>query len=136
MPEDTNFIDLFSIPSSELPSDVTMSSYSSYPAYDEQKVLKFTKKGLTVIVPSCQYLAPNQKEIVNGLYNWWIENALVLIEKSYGENFGFSDRSSATVQEITIKWVTSKESNLLTTINRSARKSSDLWLGINLGSVE
>ena len=49
--------------------------------------LKFKKRGLNIIVANYEILDKKDKIIVNGLYNWWIEGALDLIEKSYGITF-------------------------------------------------
>ena len=47
-------------------------------------------------------LTATEKFIWNGLYTWWIEGALDLIEESYGTNFGFGKKSSADVKEISV----------------------------------
>ena len=60
----------------------------------------FTAKGLTVTVPKQSTLNAQQKIIVNGLYSWWVEQSLNLIEESYGSNFGFTSNSSATVTDM------------------------------------
>ena len=72
--------------------------------------ISFTRKGLTVKVPNYDKLiksadsgneeAKRKLIVINGLYTWWIENSLQLIEDSYGANFGFTDASSAATRDI------------------------------------
>ena len=50
-------------------------------------------------------LAQKKLIIINGLYSWWIENAIKLNEESYGTNFGFGNESSAIVKNITVKFI-------------------------------
>ncbi|MBQ9487891.1 MAG: hypothetical protein IJU91_08865, partial [Selenomonadaceae bacterium] len=64
----------------------------------------FTKRGLKFIVPTTIKddtigTAKDKKYIIDALYTWWAEEALKLIETSYG--FSFKD-SDATVREISI----------------------------------
>ncbi len=69
------------------------------------KKTSFTKKGLTVNLgdgKTYSDLTATEKFIWNGLYTWWIEGALDLIEESYGTNFGFGKKSSATVKEMSV----------------------------------
>lgn len=56
----------------------------------------FSKNGLKVNVPLAS--SDDEQRIINGLYTWWIEKALDLIEESYSYSFNDSD---ATVKEIT-----------------------------------
>lgn len=44
---------------------------------------KFTKRGLTITVPSGSRTS-GQQTVINGLYTWWVEEALKLIEDSFG----------------------------------------------------
>ena len=70
--------------------------------YDESsKILSFTKNGLTLRVPDYdEILKDNLKSsIVNGLYSWWLEESLKLIEESY--NMSFKEEGT-TVTEITL----------------------------------
>lgn len=53
--------------------------------------LKFNKRGVDVVVANYEILDKKDKIIINGLYNWWIDGALDLIEKSYGLKFSNSD---------------------------------------------
>ncbi len=76
--EDTTFVDLFE----ELPADVTLLPGAVIPH------LLFTKRGLTISVYNYnKNFNDTCKEIVNGMYNWWVESALDLIEESYGLSF-------------------------------------------------
>ena len=75
----------------------------------------FTVKGLTVTVPYQSSMTEHQKIIVNGLYSWWIEQSLNLIEESYGSNFGFSSSSSATVRDMDFYFTNSYYSDALAT---------------------
>lgn len=85
------------------------------------KNLQFTtKNGLTVTVENygeifesanspveseTKTLAQKKLIIINGLYSWWIENAIKLNEESYGTNFGFGNESSAIVKSINVKFI-------------------------------
>ena len=51
----------------------------------------FTKRGLTVIVPEKSTLSEDEQIVVQGLYSWWIEESLKLIEESYGSNYSFAN---------------------------------------------
>lgn len=62
---------------------------------------RFNKNGLTINVPSQDQLTENQKIIVNGIYTWWAEEGLKLIQESYGYSFTDGD---ATVREITLNF--------------------------------
>ena len=74
--------------------------------------LQFTKKGLTVTIPNYNWIIESAESgddeakrkliVINGLYSWWIENSLQLIEDSYGANFGFTNESSAATKEIEV----------------------------------
>lgn len=130
---------------------------------DKNGKLTFTKKGLTVHVPdydkifNTAYGANNGSDaainasnrakdkliIVNGLYTWWIENALQLIEDSYGNNYGFTDASSAKTNEITLYWDFAqgkdKDANNIAAVNYSlSRKAPDtpLHLDINMAKFQ
>lgn len=72
------------------------------------KKTSFTKKGLTVKLgdgKTYNGLTATEKFIWNGLYTWWIEGALNIIEESYGTNFGFGKDSSATTKELYVQFV-------------------------------
>ena len=89
----------------------------------------FTKRGLTVIVPKKSTLTQAQQTIVQGLYSWWIDAALNLIEESYGYSFTDSD---ATVKKITLKFV--DESDF--TLAYVNYESNSLQLVVNMNSFK
>lgn len=59
----------------------------------------FTKRGLTFIVPAKSKLSVDKRKIVQGLYSWWADGALKLIEESYGCSFTDKD---VTVKKIEV----------------------------------
>ncbi len=64
----------------------------------------FTKHGLTVIFDKIEDNDPlkQQKQvIIDGLYSWWIEEGLNLIERSYGISF---KESGTTVKKIKLEF--------------------------------
>ena len=82
------------------------------------KKTSFTKKGLTVKLgdgKTYNDLTATEKFIWNGLYTWWIEGALDLIEESYGTNFGFGKKSSATVKEMSVTFYNEKSDTTVMT---------------------
>ena len=113
-------------------SIVPESGNASYPSGTT-----FTKRGLTVIVPEKDTLTTDQQTVVQGLYSWWIEEALKLIEESYGYNFTAGD---ATVTQITLAFEDKPSSSTLayvknysTSTNGSAYLTTELTLTINMG---
>lgn len=58
--------------------------------------LTFVKNGLEVVIPNKDSLSSKQKNIINGLYSWWIESALNLIEISYGLTFNKNEVHTIT----------------------------------------
>ncbi|MBQ6297332.1 MAG: hypothetical protein IJK81_06530 [Selenomonadaceae bacterium] len=95
----------------------------------------FTKRGLTVIVPEKSTLDTDQQTVVQGLYSWWIEEALKLIEESYGYSFTDSD---TTVQKITLQFIDNLSAPLAyvtnnsTSTNGSSFKTTELTLTVNM----
>ncbi|MBQ7496275.1 MAG: hypothetical protein IJU00_00300, partial [Selenomonas sp.] len=49
--------------------------------------ITFTKRGVTVTVPKKSSLTKQQQLVVQGIYSWWLDGAIDLIEKSYGMSF-------------------------------------------------
>lgn len=50
----------------------------------------FTVDGLTIYgIPDKRFLTADQQYVIQGLYSWWIRDALALIKESYG--FSFTD---------------------------------------------
>lgn len=90
----------------------------------------FTVNGLKVNVP------PNprgvQQNIINGLYTWWVKNALDLVEASYGLLYRF-DNPRATVREINVEFV-NEDTNFLATVYHTHinGKANSLLLKINM----
>ena len=93
----------------------------------------FTVNGLKLTVPTT--LTDVQQKIVNGLYTWWTQEGLDLIEESYGSNYGFGSNSSATVKEMNVEFV-DKKSNFLALVNYAyeskSGKSVRLTMQINM----
>ena len=86
-------------------SVVPESGSGSYPASTT-----FTKRGLTVTVPEKSTLTGTQQIIVQGLYSWWIEESLKLVEESFGYSFSDEDVS---VANLTIKFIDDSSSGNL-----------------------
>lgn len=61
----------------------------------------FTVNGLKVNVPTVRGV---QQNIINGLYTWWIRDALNLIEESYGVAYRF-DAPNASVREMNVELI-------------------------------
>ena len=111
---------------------VPESGAASYPSGTS-----FTKGGLTVIIPAKSTLTKAQQTVVQGLYSWWIEESLNLIEESYGYSFKNSD---ATVKTITLQFENKPSSATLayvngkfTSTNGSPFQASSLTLTVNMG---
>ena len=47
----------------------------------------FTKRGVTVTVPKKSSLTKQQQLVVQGIYSWWLDGAIDLVEKSSGMSF-------------------------------------------------
>lgn len=97
----------------------------------------FTKCGLTVTVPAKSSLTADQQVVVQGLYSWWIEEALKLIEDSYGYSFTDSD---ATVKTINLEFENKPKSTTLAYVSfnstakgNSGYKANKLTLVVNMG---
>ena len=107
-------------------SVVPESGSSSYPSSTT-----FTKRGLTVTVPAKSTLTSTQQVIVQGLYSWWIEEALKLVEESYGYSFTDSD---ASVTNMNIEFIDDSSGSLASTSYAyypSTGRSTQLKLIIN-----
>ena len=94
----------------------------------------FEINGLTINIPEQSELTDAQQNVIKGLYSWWLSGALNLIAESYGENFGFGSESSATVDKVTLEFVSS--GNFLAQVgyryNMSSGKATRLVLQINM----
>ena len=72
------------------------------------KKSSFKVNGLTVKLgdnKTDSQLSTSEKFIWQGLYTWWIKGALDLIAESYGDNFSFTNKSSATTKELYVQFV-------------------------------
>ena len=106
------------IPESTSEKELTEAEYSS-----------FTKKGLTVNVIYNNNDLTKQRLIVKKLYNWWIPEALDLIDESLGVNF-YDGRASTN----TINFVFNNYSSAFLSCNmnfNSQGRPSDITVNIN-----
>ena len=113
-------------------SVVSESGGASYPSGTS-----FTIKGLTVNIPEKSTLTTDQQTVIQGLYSWWIEEALTLIEESYGLSF---TETGTYVNEITLKFENNPSSNILAYVTSSYSgysysymTANSLTLTINMG---
>ena len=83
----------------------------------------FTKRGLKVIIPKKDNLTTAQQTVIQGLYSWWIDGALKLIEESYGYSFKDSD---ATVKKITVEFVEESNSQTLAFVTPGLSSTDNL----------
>ena len=97
----------------------------------------FTIKGLTVNIPEKSTLTTDQQTVIQGLYSWWIEEALNLIEESYGLSF---TESGTYVNEITVEFENNPSSSTLAYVSSkysgysySYMTANSLTLTINMG---
>ncbi|MBR1395924.1 MAG: calcium-binding protein, partial [Selenomonadaceae bacterium] len=102
---------------------------ASYPSGDS-----FTMRGLKVKIPKKNTLTTDQQIVVQGLYSWWIEEALKLVEESYGLSF---TEAGTTVKEITLKFENEPYSTTLASVTPHfyvfGGKTIKLDLTINMG---
>ncbi|MBR4903490.1 MAG: calcium-binding protein [Selenomonadaceae bacterium] len=80
-------------------------------------------------------LSDSEKFIWQGLYTWWIKGALDLIAESYGENFGFGKKSSATTNKIYVEFINNKKKDKLETscsYNETTGETTEIKLTINM----
>ena len=69
-----------------------------------------------------------QKFIWQGLYTWWVKGALDLIAESYGDNFSFTDKSSATVKEVYICFSDEIGASAYTNASYSSGLTKELYI--------
>ena len=105
-------------------SIVPESGKASYPSGTS-----FTKRGLTVIIPKKSSLTKVQQIIVQGLYSWWIDSALELIEQSYGYSFTDSDVS---VKKIILQFVDDDNSNLAAVTPSFSYAGNSTYKAVNM----
>ena len=96
----------------------------------------FTKRGLKVIVPKKSSLTKTERIVVQGLYSWWIDEALKLIEESYGYSFTDND---VTVKEMTLEFIDDLYSDVMAYVtpglyatNGVAYNAGKLTLTVNI----
>ena len=99
--------------------------------------VKLGKGGGTGTIRSRTFsdLSAQERYIWQSIYSWWIESGLALIGESYGENFSFNKKSSATTKTLYIVFDNSNNGVLAATWGGpvNAQKSTDhLELHINL----
>ena len=98
----------------------------------------FKKNNLTVKLgdgKTYDDLTKSQKFIWNGLYTWWVEGALNLVAESYGDNFSFTDKSSATVKEMAVTFVDKDNGPPAQTWHNyyiASGRTANIWLEINM----
>ncbi len=81
-------------------------------------------------------LTTNQKFMWQSLYTWWASGALDLISLSYGDNFGFTENSSATTDVINIGFIENNAGTLAWTVSyyyvNDTTHQSTAWLGFGI----
>ncbi len=106
--------DTGAITGSDAGGSTTKTNESIVPESGKLKNFKkssFTVNGLTIKLGGGKKfsdLNASEKFIWQGLYTWWAKGALDLIAESYGDNFSFTDKSSATVKELEFNFYTSE----------------------------
>ena len=60
-------------------------------------VKSFTTLGLTLELPDDDTLTAQERLVLQGLYSWWTEDALKLIDESYGLNFYRTQQDNYTI---------------------------------------
>ncbi len=88
----------------------------------------FTVKGLTLKVPDADTLTSAERIVVRGLRSWWIEEALNLVEASYGMSF---EEEGATAREMTLRFYSKASSGTLASVSSNA-DDTKLILNINM----
>lgn len=89
----------------------------------------FTIQGLTVTVPELSSLTESQKFIVGGLYTWWIDSALTLINDSFGINF---KEPGTSVNSIEVIFYNGGSGEMAVTSYSKTQKCTKLQLKINM----
>ena len=77
-------------------------------------------------------LSESEQFIWQGLYTWWIEGALNLISKSYGENFGFGKKSTATIKTLAVEFIDDSSESAIAISNLNDSDATELKLTINM----
>ena len=75
----------------------------------------FTVRGVTIYgIPPKETLTQDQQIIVQGLYSWWLRDALKLIEESYGFSYKEADTTNARLK---LKFYEDPDSGVLASVN-------------------
>ena len=77
-------------------------------------------------------LSESEQFIWQGLYTWWVEGALNLISETYGENFGFGKKSSATIKTLSVEFIDDSNANAISISNLNDAEATTLNLAINM----
>ena len=64
----------------------------------------FTKRGLTFIIPEKSSLSTIRQKVIQGLYSWWADSVLDLLEKSYGYSFSNNNITVKFFYNSTTSW--------------------------------
>jgi len=108
---------------------------------------RFTTNGLTVYLSSFDantnptvinynnLNSSRQRYIWQALQTWWAGNALDLISQSYGNNYGFTDSSSATVRDLYFGFENDNDGTLATTYTwRNDGVATQLAMTVNMNN--
>ena len=95
---------------------------------------KTTYNGLTVIWPDKSKLTSKQQEIISGLYTWWFQAALDLVEESTGLSFKEDDVNSHTMT-ITFN-DSSTSSKLASANNKNLTIYTNAWTTLDITGAE
>lgn len=91
----------------------------------------FTKEGLTVKTPKPSTLKGDKKITLQGLYSWWVEESLKLIEESFGYSFKDTDAYTNTID---LKFYSKKNSGTLAYVSSAGdHEDVELEMYINMG---
>lgn len=94
------------------------------------KKKSFTTNGLTFTLDkSYSKLATNEKFVWNGLYTWWAEESLNLIQESYGYSFEDED---VLANDILVKFYTDSKSDTLAYVSSGFDDNDQLELELNV----
>ena len=90
----------------------------------------FTTNGLTfTLEKNFSKLNATQKFAWQGLYTWWAEESLNLIQESYG--YGFADEDALT-QDITVKFYSNASDGTLAYVESGTDDDDNLELSLNI----
>ena len=149
IPEDTSkFVKLDAILTAATSADLAALNNLDGVKFDDQKGnLSFTKNGLTLNISGFQsYVtdlssddtakvadAQNRITVINGLYTWWIENSLNLINDSFGINFQEAD---TTVKEMDLNFYEDTDTSAAYAyVSQNTTDNQAFDLNVNLSKV-